>query len=67
MTAPKPPAGQVRRDEAGTTFVCLGSDRYLRWKVIGPDPENNHGWRADQHVEHCRVVGNVSDLETKER
>lgn len=62
MGSTKPPAGQVRQDTDGTVAVCLGGDNYLRWKVIGPDPEGNHGWRADQHVEDWQIKGNVYDL-----
>lgn len=64
----KPPAGEVYRSPDGKlTAVCLGTDRYLRWKLIGPaDPLVNNGWRADDHVidEGWQRMGSVFDLPT---
>lgn len=60
---PKPPEGEVRRNLDGVVAVCLGGGRYLRWKVIGEDPEHwLHGWRADSDVLNWAVLGNVHDL-----
>jgi hypothetical protein len=58
------PSGEIRRDTDGTVAVCLGSDRDLRWKVVGFDPRDidMHGWRADRHVRDWAVLGNVHDL-----
>lgn len=63
-STPRLPEGEVRVSPKGVTAVCLGGDRYLRWKVIGVDPDaiGLHGWRADRHVADWRRLGNVGDL-----
>jgi hypothetical protein len=61
---PRLPEGEVRRSPDGTTAVCLGSDCYARWKVIGEDPHRvvTYGWRADRDVVDWQRTGNVYDL-----
>jgi hypothetical protein len=61
---PRLPEGEVRRDPNGVTAVCLGGDRYLRWKVIGEDPDRivTHGWRCDGQVQSWAVQGHVYEL-----
>lgn len=63
-STPRPPEGEVRISHDGVTVVCLGGDRYLRWKVIGSDASDTvmAGWRADCHVLDYQRIGNVYDL-----
>ena len=63
-SVPRLPEGEVRSDTRGTIAVCLGGDRYLRWKVIGEDSDCivTHGWRSDGQVQSWTVQGNVHEL-----
>lgn len=64
--AVKPDEGEVYRSPDGSMVaVCLGGERYLRWKLLGgADPLMNNGWRADSQVVDAgwARMGNVYEL-----